>query len=206
MSRKLITSLVVVFILLCLTADSCTPVPAPRFPYRVDDSTFRKVEFDNFSPAEKEFILKELRRLLQPPCIVAYSTAGLRNPLEVITEEGVVLRPSVDLHEYTAKELGLVSDATRRAYWEDFSSCRSQAGTVSARLYGMRLTTDGRARVFLHDTAFQGESFIFGRLSLHDVLVHEFMHVGGQPPTPGWFFQHDLAGFEHYEEIMRACR
>jgi hypothetical protein len=164
------------------------------------------VEFVHFSAAEEKAIRKELRRLLQPQCIVAFSKAGLRNPLEVITEEGLVLRPSVDLHDYSAKELGLVSDATRKAYWEEFSSCRSQAGTVSAKLYGVRLTTDGRARVFLHDTAFQGESFIFRKLSLHDVLVHEFIHVGGQPPTPGWFFQHDLAGFEHYDEIMRACR
>jgi hypothetical protein len=205
MSRRLTTSLVV-FILVCLIADSCSPVPPARIDYDVDSSTFEKVKFINFTPAEKEAIREEMRSLFRPQCTVAFSDAGLRSPLEVVTEEGVVLRPSIDLYKYSAKELGLVNDATRRAYWEDFSSCRSQAGTVSARLYGVRLTTDGRARVFLHDTAFQGEWAIFSKLSLHDVLVHEFIHVGGQPPTPGWFFQHDLAGFEQYEEIMRECR
>lgn len=207
MSGRLTTSFaVVVFVLVCLIAESCSPAPPPRLPFGVDDSTFDKVEFVNLTAEEERAVLKELRRLVQPQCVVAYSRAGLRNPLEVMTEEGVVLRPSVDLHSHSARQLGLVSDATRRVYREEFSSCRSQAGTVSARLYGVRLTTDGRARVFLHDTAFQGEWFIFGRLSLRDVLAHEFMHVGGQPPTPGWFFQHDLAGFEHYDEIMRACR
>lgn len=206
MSRRLTTSFVVVFVLVCLAVDSCSPVPPPRLPYRVDDSTFYKVEFDNLSAAQKKAVLAELRSLVQPQCIMAFSKAGLRNPLEVITEEGVVIRPSIDLHYYSAKSLGLVSEDTRNTYWEAFSDCRSQAGTVSAKLYGVRLTTDRRARVFLHDTAFQGESLLFGKLSLHDVLVHEFMHVGGQPPTRHWFFQHDLAGFEHYDEIMAACR
>jgi|ERR1041385_3013420 hypothetical protein len=205
MSRRLAASFVVLFISICLVVDSCSDEPPVRLYYDVDDSTFEKLELTNFSKAEKEAIRAEMRSLFSPRCTAAFSGAGLRSPLEVVTEKGVVLRPSIDLYGYTANELGLVSDATRRAYWEEFSSCSSQAGTVSAKLYGVRLTTDGRARVFLHDTAFQGESFIFRKLSLHDVLVHEFMHVGGQPPTPGWFFQHDLAGFKYYDEIMRAC-
>lgn len=206
MSRRLTTSVVVAFVLVCVIADACSLESTPRIPYDFDDSTFDKVEFVNLSEAEKRDARKELRGLLHQRCIMAFSKAGLRSPLEVITEEGVVFRPSIDLHDYSAKRLGLVSDATRRAYWEDFSSCRSQAGTVSARLYGVRLTTDGRPRVFLHDTAFQGESFLFGRLSLHDVLVHEFVHLGGAPPTRRWFFQHDLSGFEYYDEIIEACK
>jgi hypothetical protein len=205
MGRNLTTS-IVVFILVCLVVDFWPPAPATRLPYEVDDSTFHKVKIIHLSAAEERAVRAELRNLLHPRCIMAYSKAGLRNPLEVMTEEGVVMRPSIDLHEYSAKELGLVSDDTRRAYWEEFSSCRSQAGTVSVRLYGVRLTTDGRPRLILHDSAFQGESFVFGKLSLHDVLVHEFMHLGGQAPTRRWFFEHDLAGFEHYDEIMEACR
>lgn len=206
MGKGLATTLVIVFVLVCLMVDFYQPTPPALFSYDVDDSVFDKVELVNFTPDEKEAIRKAMRRLFYPPCTVAYSRAGLRSPLEVVTEEGVVLRPSVDLYNYSTKELGLVSDATRRAYWEEFSGCNSQAGTVSAKLYGVRLTTDGRARVFLHDTALQGEWSLFRKLSLHDVLAHEFIHVGGRPPTPGWFFQHDLAGFEHYDEIMEACR
>jgi hypothetical protein len=205
MSRRLTISIVVVFILVYFIANICSSVPTPRFSYDVDDSTFDKVKIFNLLPEEEGAVRKEMRHLFYPPCTAAFFKAKLRSPLEVVTEEGVVIRPSVDLYKYSAEELGLVSDVTRREYCEEFSSCRSQAGTVSARLYGVRRTTDGRGRVFLHDTAFQGEWFIFGRLSLRDVLVHEFIHVGGQPPTPGWFFQHDLAGFEHYDEIMQAC-
>jgi hypothetical protein len=206
MRRKLATLLVVVFTLACLIIDACSPAPVERYYYDFDDAALDNVEVVNLSPAEEAAVRGALRVLLSPRCTAAFSRAGLRSPLEVITEEGVVLRPSVDLFRYSSNQLGLVSDATRRAYCEEFSSCRSQAGTVSARLYGVRLTTDGRARVFFHETAFYGESWLFGKNSLHDVLVHEFMHVGGQPPTPGWFFQHDLAGFEHYGEIMSACR
>lgn len=206
MGKRLAASFVIVLALVGVIADSCSPAPHAPLYYDVDESAFDEVEFVNFCPTEEADIRKEMRSLFSPPCTVAFSKAGLRSPLEVVTEEGVALRPSIDLYKYSAKDLGLVSDATRRAYWKEFSSCRSQAGTVSAKLYGVRLTTDGRARVFLHDTAFQGEWFIFRKLSLHDVLVHEFIHVGGQPPTPGWFFEHDLAGFEYYEEIMASCR
>jgi hypothetical protein len=206
MGTRLTTTLVIAFVLVCVAVDFYPTSLPPPFPYEVEESVFDKVEDVNFSPAEREAIRKELRRLFSPPCTVAFSNAGLRSPLKVVTDEGVVLRPSIDLYKYTAEELGLVSDATRRAYWKEFSSCNAQGGTVSARFYGVRLTTDGRARVFLHDTAFQGEWLLLRKLSLHDVLVHEFMHVGGLRPTPGWFFQHDLAGFEFYDEIMEACR
>lgn len=206
MGRQLATTFVIVFILVCLAVDFYPPPSPASFPYEVDDSVFDKVELVNFLPEEEKAIRREMRRLFYPPCTVAFAKAGLRSPLEVVLEEGVVLRPSIDLYNKSANRLGLVSESTRRAYWREFSGCNSQAGTVSARLYGVRLTTDGRARIFLHDTAFQGEWLLFRKLSLHDVLAHEFMHVGGAPPTPGWFFQHDLAGFEHYDEIMEACR
>lgn len=206
MSKRLGTALVFAFILACLAVDLYPPSLPVMFPYEVDESVLDKVELDYFSTSEKEAVREQMLGLFSPQCTVAFSKARLRSPLEVVTREGVVLRPSVHLYMYPAKELGLVSDVTRRKYWEEFSGCNAQAGTVSARLYGVSLTTDGRARVFLHDTAFHGEWLIFRKLSLHDVLVHEFMHVGGQPPTPNWFFQHDLAGFEHYDEIMQACR
>jgi len=74
--------------------------------------------------------------------------------------------------------------------------------------FGVRLTIDGRPRLFLNDSAFEGSSFWFGKLSLNDVLTHEFIHLGGQPSTPSLMgsLQHDLAGFEHYDDIMEACR
>ncbi|HYG11642.1 MAG TPA: hypothetical protein VD835_16970, partial [Pyrinomonadaceae bacterium] len=109
MRGKLTMLFVVVFTLVCIVSEFYSPVPTPQFLYDVDDLTLDKVKLVNFSPAEDAAIRKELRHLLYPPCTVAFSKAGLRSPLEVVTEEGVVIRPSVDLYEYSAKELGLVS-------------------------------------------------------------------------------------------------
>ena len=49
---------------------------------------------------------------------------------------------------------------------------------------------------------------LFGTMSLHEVINHEFMHAGGQPPTPGFWggLGHDLAGFSHHSTILEACR
>lgn len=174
--------------------------------YDFPNSVYSKVNFGNFT-ANRELRTREgMTPLFTSHCTEAFASAGLRSPLEVATHEGVVILPSKDLYMYSADRLGLAGDEIRLSYLKEFSEGRAQALTIPSTLYGVQLTTDGRTRVFLHDTAFWGKSFIFGRLSLNDVLTHEFIHVGGQPPTPGWFFQHDLAGFEHYDEIMEACR
>ncbi len=173
----------------------------------IDESFYYRIEFINFNEKEKVLIREAMAPLATPRCNDAFRRAGLRSPLEVVLKDGVVIRPSYDLYRFPVKELGLVDDRTRRAYMDKFSSGNAQAGTVSAVLYGTRRTLDGRARVFLHDTAFF-ESTLFRRLSLREVMVHEFIHVAGQPSTPGWLgcLQHDLAGFAPYDETMEACQ
>lgn len=170
------------------------------------DLVSSNVVIGDFKGDEKKLIYIHMTALLTPRCTKAFERANLRSPLEVVTREGVVVLPAKDLYKYSAERLGLTREETLLAYRDEFSSGQAQSGAVPSMLHGVRLTTDGRARVFLHDTAFLGESVIFNRLSLTDVLTHEFIHLGGQPPTPGWFFQHDLAGFEHLEETMGACR
>jgi hypothetical protein len=189
----------------CLLTVSCLRV-RPTIVYLIDEAIYDETDFVNLDFEKEMQIRQAMAPLFSPCCTVAFSKAGLRSPLEVMAEDGVVYWPSTELYHQSATELGLVYDETRRTYWRAFSGCRAQAGTVSPMRNGIRLTTDGRARIFLHDTAFMGESFIFGRLSLHDVLTHEFIHVGGQPKTPRLFFEHDLANFEFYDEIMEACR
>jgi hypothetical protein len=175
----------------------------------VDESFYYRIEFINFDEKEKALIREAMTPLAAPRCNDAFRRAGLRSPLEVLLKDGVVIRPSYDLYRFTVKELGLVDERTRRVYMDQFSGGNAQAGTVSAVIYGTRRTLDGRARVFLHDTAFL-ESTVYRRLSLRQVMVHEFIHVTGQPPTPGWFGclrrGRDLAGFAPYDEIMEACR
>jgi len=173
-----------------------------------DRPSLEGVSLLNFTPDEEAALRKELTPLFTRKCTVAFDKAGLKSPSAVAATQGVVIRPSADLYQYSAANLGLANEEAQRAYMEEFSSCRAQAGTVPHVLYGVPLTFDGRPRIFLHGTAFMGESFLLRKLSLHDVLVHEFIHVGGQPPTPGWLgvLQDDLAGFDHYDEVMGACR
>jgi hypothetical protein len=204
MNRRIESVVFLVILTVCLLINSCSP--ARSVVIVVDESIYRGKPFAHLSHNQELSVRKSLASLLTPKCTRAFVNAELRSPLEVITEDGVVFRDSIDLYMESARNLGLVYEETRIHYWEEFSSCRAQAGTVPPERHGVRLTTDGRARIFLHDSAFQGESFIFGRLSLNGALVHEFIHVGGQPPTPGWFFQHDLAGFEYYDQIIEACQ
>lgn len=180
----------------------CEPAPAPAdFDELIKDG----VTFINLTASEKKSIRDELPPLITYRCTAAFEEVGLRSPRRLFVEAGVVFRPSKDLYLYPARELGLADRRTREAYALEFGTGRVQAATVSPELGGVHRTVDARPRFFLHDTAFYGESYLLGTYSLHEVLVHEFIHAGGQPPAPGWFFQHDLAGFPHYEKIMEAC-
>ncbi len=199
----LVAITVLIITILCSFRESDAPMH--REIIFVPDSFYRSIIIVDFSVNEEVSIREALAPLFTQQCTAAFTKAGLRSPAEVALREGVVILPSSSLYYYSARSLGLVDERTRTAYQWEFSTARAQAGTVSHVLYGVRRTTDGRARIFLHETAFMGESFIFGWRSLNSVLAHEFIHVGGQPPVSGWFFEDDLGGFEHYDEIMDAC-
>jgi hypothetical protein len=99
------------------------------------------------------------------------------------------IRPATDLINLSSQDLGLINEATRSSYRNAFFNggafSNSQGGTIPIFRNGVRLTT-GKIQIYLHGSAFAGESIIFGTMSLHEVLNHEFMHAGGQPPTPGF--------------------
>jgi hypothetical protein len=174
----------------------------------IDPSVFDRMVFKGFTPAQRAMIRAALLPKFTGRCSEAFNRAGLRTPWQMAWETGIVIQYSGDLYVKEAADLGLLYNETRDSYRSEFSTGRAQAGTVPHTLYGTVLTADGRPHIFLHDSAFIGESFWLGTLSLSDVLSHELIHAGGQPPTPGWLgpLRHDLAGFEHYEKIMEACR
>lgn len=205
MTRETKAKIVLFVVVFCLLANACSPEHKEVKIVFVPDTVYRRIVLVDFTVNEEMLIREALAPLFTPRCNRTFERFGLRSPLEVATHEGVIIMPSSDLYYYSARSLGLVDPRIQMAYRDEFSSCRAQAGTVPHVLYGVPLTVDGRARIFLHDSAFMGESFIFRRLSLNGTLAHEFIHVGGQPPTPGWFFQTDLGGYEHYDEIMQAC-
>jgi hypothetical protein len=205
MTNKTKAEILVFVVILFLLANTCSPAQKEIEIVAIPDSVYRRIVPIDFTVNEELLIRKALAPLFTPRCTRAFEHASLRSPFEVATHEGVIIMPSSDLYYYSARSLGLVSSRTQMTYRDEFSSCRAQAGTVPHVRYGVPLTVDGRARIFLHDSAFMGESFIFRRLSLNGTLAHEFIHVGGQPSTPGWFFQTDLGGYQYYDEIMRAC-
>lgn len=198
-----------IILLLLVMGYSLKHYPPPAKPIVVIDGSFNDdITLKNFSRERAARIRAASAPLLTPPCTEAFLTVGLRSPIEVVQGEGVVFHPSNDLYLDPARKLGLVDERTRHEYAMQFSSGRAQAGAVRAMLSGTRLTIDGKSHIFLHDTAFIGESFWLNTSSLRDLLIHEFIHLGGQPPTPGLFgpFQHDLAGYEYYGKLMQACQ
>jgi hypothetical protein len=174
----------------------------------IDSSVFDHIVFKGFSKHEETLMREALLPKFTGKCTDAFNRAGLRSPWQVAWESGIVIQYSRDLYVKEARDLGLVYTETRDSYQSEFSLGRAQAGTVPHVLYDTVLTTDGRVHIFVHDSAFIGESFFLGTLSLGDVFSHELMHAGGQPPTPGWlgFLSHDLAGFEPYDDVIESCR
>lgn len=173
-----------------------------------EPSILKRIDLRGFEPSEKRRLLKALPAKFTNRCTEAFKDEGLLSPLEVALTTGFVLHPSRDLWDKEIGSLGFVSERTKIRYKSEFSTCRAQAGTVPAMRDGWKLTVDGRARVFIHDSAYAGESFWFNRFSLEDVLTHELIHVGGQRATPGWLgpLSHDLKGFEPHDKILEACR
>ena len=196
-----------VFLLIAPTYFYLQPRQQSNF-YLVDEEVSAGMILINFTPDEERRIREAMSPLFTGRCSQAFADAGLRSPREVVLKSGVVFRPSADLYNYSARKLGLADERTRELYASEFSSGRAQAGTVSPMFKGVRLTVDGRPHIYLHDTAFLGGSSFFRRLELREVLIHESIHAVGQPPVPGWLrpLQHDLAGFAHYNRIMKACR
>lgn len=177
--------------------------------YKVDERISVRIVFVNFAPADERTVRMAMSSMFTCECTQAFKDADLLSPLEVVLQTGIILRPSEDIYIYKGRltELGLMYEETRKRYASQFSSGRAPAGIVRPFRQGVQLTVDGRPRLFLHSIAFLGESFLFGRPSLREVLIHEMIHAGGQPPTPGRLgaLRHDLAGFEHYDRIMAAC-
>ncbi len=174
----------------------------------VDSSVFDHVIVSGFTDEEAAAMRQALLPAFTGQCTEAFNSAGLRSPWEMAWETGIVIQYSRDLYVKEYADLRLVYPETREVYKYEFSTGRVQAATVPHVLFDTVLTADGRPHIFVHDSAFVGESFLLGTFPLDVVLTHELIHAGGQPPTPGWLgpLTHDLAGFDHYDEIMEACR
>lgn len=200
-------SVIIVILLITLAGLRLPPARQPQL-YPLDERITARMIFMHLTPQQKQRIMDDASSLFTKRCSEAFITADLLSPTEVVLNSEVIFRPSTDLYIYKARELGLRDELIRKTYAAQFSSGRAQAGVVRAMRRGIPMTVDGRPRVFLHDTAFYGKSILLGTVPLREVLIHEFIHLGGQPQTYGWLgpLGHDLEGFPHYGRIMEACK
>jgi hypothetical protein len=156
---------------------------------------------EHFTPERESWIRYELQGLLTEECSQAFPK-GIDNPTNTIINRGVIIRPAEDLYRRSAAQLGLSEEDRLGSVRQFFGHAYStpQGGTV----FG----SNGSAQIYLHDSAFRGESWRPGIFSLAEVLEHEFIHGGGQGPWPGRLgnLRHDLAGLPAYKNIIEACR
>jgi len=175
---------------------------------------FSHITIEGFDAGQAAQIKGAIGHLFTTKCADAYHNAHLRSPEEVVSHDGLVVRPSFWLGEKTAQDLGLVSDETRIAYRDEFYTgtaySSSQGGTIPAfSENGTQLTTDGRTQMYLHTRwAFNGDSFLDRTFSLGDLMAHEFIHASPTGRVWGRLgrFRHDLAGFAPHDAILAACR
>ena len=136
-------------------------------------------------------------------CAKAFKAAGLATPFDLMAK-GIVVGSAQYLK---TQALGAQAGITEGARLRDRGAIGSrgiQAFTARDKP-GQQETVDGRPRIFLNLSAFNG-----GTYSLREVLTHELIHVAGIPPQPGILgslgLSHDLNGYEHYDAIIMACK
>lgn len=177
----------------------------------VDGSQLDRIIYKGLSEREREAIRAALLRKLTSRCGRAFNEAGLLNLQQVIDRIGITIKHSRFLYIQGPAANRLADGRLQNKYKDNFSTGRAQAGTVPHIRFDRHLTTDGLVHIYLHDSAFLGDTFLaplLGWSTLDDLLTHELIHAGGQPPKPGFFgpIRHDLAGYSHYDRIIRACR
>ena len=173
-------SVIIVILLIILAGLRLSLTRQPQY-YPLDDRIAAEMKIVHYTARQKQRIMDDASSMFTKQCSEAFIAADLLTPTEVVLNSGVVILPATDLYIYEASQLGLRDERTRKAYALQFSDGGSQAGAIRAKRRGVLMTTDGRPRIFLHDTAFYGKSILLGTVPLREVLIHEFIHLGGQP-------------------------
>jgi hypothetical protein len=156
----------------------------------------KRLKIEHFTPQQESWIRYELEPMLTLRCSQAFP-AGVNSPTGTILESGLTIRPAQDLYHRTAKDLNLsersLTDAINKVF-----------GTTGIVQGGTTFGLDGGAQTYLHDRAFAGDTLWPGYHPLGEVLIHESIHGGGQPPIPVPLF-HDLWRWKYYKRIVKAC-
>ena len=174
----------------------------------------------SYGKDKEKQIRDAVTKLLTEPCLDAFDDAkishrdasfdifnfdpeiGLKyNPWQLLYGKGVVIAPASTLLHMSAQALGITEDA--RLGYQQFVWEPGVGGFTIRDIPGEpRGTTDGQVHIFLTANYFNGS------LDSGEVMPHEFVHGGGQPPIPRIFPLpvHDLYGFPGYNKIIEKCR
>ena len=163
---------------------------------------------ERFDANREREIWSALAKLFTDRCSAAFERASLRPPRFLARHEGLIVRPSSDLRNYSSAQLGIMRDQDRIDGANNFSSTglgSPQGFTIPAFLNGVQLTSDFRTQIYLSPLAFDGESYFWGQFSFQDVMSHEFIHGAGKQGEK-FPLLHDLKFFGPHNKILEACR
>ena len=143
-------------------------------------------------------IFNSITTLFSDDCINAFKAAGLKDPFTIVNGTGVVVGPaSLSTNPSNLGYMG-IPEQSRKEILENFSSYDAKAFTVRGPL-----TSDGRARIFLNNSALGSLDELVG------YMAHEFIHVAGvKGIKPPWYkpWQDDLSFDSKYQKIIDTCQ
>src|SRR5207253_3481608 len=121
-----------------------------------------------YGSAPEKMIFNSITALFSDDCINAFKAAGLKDPFTIVNGTGVVVGPaSLSTNPSNLGYMG-IPEQSRKEILENFSSYDAKAFTVRGPL-----TSDGRARIFLNNSALGSLDELVG------YMAHEFIHVAG---------------------------
>ena len=136
------------------------------------------------------------------PCAEAFKRAGLPTPFELVNNGKITLSSTEAL---TSSAYNTVLGQALGAQGGSLpDGIRIDARNAGGPARTLRNDRTGQAIIFFGPDAFEPSY-------LDEAVPHEFIHGGGQGRTYsllGWFFGHDLSGFDAkaYAEIMAHCK
>jgi hypothetical protein len=132
-------------------------------------------------------------------CKRAFEIVGLQTIKQTVDRGLVVGGATLLRNSSNNNTLGIVEGA-RQEYWKQFKSYYTRGGTIM-QIPGQTnpfSSRDQRPRMLIAFSAFESGW-------LKAVIIHEFIHAGGQPPISSWF-GHDLSNYEWYDFLQDSCK
>ncbi len=157
--------------------------------------------YDYWNAANKEKITTEINRIAgSKACNDAFKAAGLKSPGEILKTTGVEIAPrDMMFRESGQKLLAERHGVSIKEIQDSVSNLKAGAAATS-----WPVSSKIRRPVIFYS----GNAFNPSRYDFNEITPHEVTHIAGVGRKLGWLgiFSHDLAGYEHYDSIIKACK